>query len=474
MNSCYKWHVTIVEEFSSSSTSEEFSIRLKKKMDPVLFAVFCAILANSCHSSEVEEPSLTVVDLDDKALYFIIDELTFVDTLNLAVLHPILSDVANDVFRDKKTTDELNIMSHILAPHMSHRPIQDYQYGATGPIRVSKVRTALNIIENFGSSFGRISINYNYIKLRDRITLTRYLNKHASKTVKHLELRPINQAVLNELKTPFKQLEDLSIGFHSQRPGSSKRWNHLFPKIQRLSITISPVSGFDLVDCQFPLLKHLGLRISKSAWSKADQIENLVKINPTVESIELDAFYTQQFLDRMLQYLPNLQNLTLHSWNIESDSVRLDNVKNLNVATSNAKSINKLIIPQLESIEMHYSTNHSDKWIEFFNAHPHLLRLHMIESFTSNELPLNEFTESLPKLTDVTFLYTTKIPVDNIIKFIDNHAALQQFSFAYQVLEVLVKEFENETKKLKELYENNWTIKNFGYEGNKGLMFIKK
>lgn len=443
-------------------------------MGPFLFAVLCAILANSCRSSEVEEPNVNIFDLDDKALYLIIDELTFVETLNVATLHPTLADVANDVFRDKKTTDELNIMSHILAPHMSHRPIQDYQYGATGPIRVSKMRTALNILENFGSSIGRISINYNYIKLRDRITLTRFLNKHASKTVKHLELRPINQPVLNELKTPFKQLEDLTVGFHSQRPGSSKRWNYLFPRIQRLSITISPVSGFDLVDCQFPLLKHLGLRISKSGWSKADQIENLVKINPTIESVELDSFYTQQFLDRTLEYLPNLVNLTLQSWNIEDNPVTFDNVKNLNVATSNAKSINKLILPRLESIEMHYSTNHSDKWIEFFNAHPHLLRLHMVESFTSQQLPLNEFTESLPNLTDVTFLYTTKIPVDNIIKFIDCHAALRQFTFAYQVLEVLSQEFANDTSKLKQLYENDWIIKDFGYEGNKGLMFTKK
>lgn len=445
-----------------------------RKMGPILFAVFCAILANSCDSSEVEEPNVNLFDLDDRALYLIIDELSFVDTINLASLHPTLSDVANDVFRDKKTTDELNIMSHILAPHMSHRPIQDHQYGQTGPIRVSKVPTALRILETFGSAIGKISINYNYIKLRDRITITRFLNKHTAKTVKYLELRPINQAVLNELKTPFKQLEDLNVGFHSQRPGSSKRWNHLFPKIQRLSLTISPVSVFDLVDCQFPRLKHLGLRISKPAWSKADQIENLVKVNPTVESVELDSFYTQAFVDRMLEHLPKLENLTLSSWYIEGDSVKIENVKNLNVATSNAKTINKLTLPRLESIQMHYSSNHSEKWVEFFAAHPQLLRLHMVESFTSNELPLNNFTMSLPNLNDVTFLYTTKIPLDNIITFIDNHAALQQFSFAYQVLEVLVKEFENDTKKLKERYGENWTIKDFGYEGNKGLVFTRK
>lgn len=471
-------------------------------MRPVIFVLF-ALLISGCYSSDVDpndesnkvEPSdvplpheedtnelelpeevppytgMSLIELDESALYLIIKELNFRDTLVMADLHPILSEVANEVFKDKKPSYELRVTGH--SPILN-RPTRDYDFIMSGPIRVDDITRALSIIRHFGSSIEKITIDYTIIKRQDRKTISKYLREYAAKSVKVLKLHPINQSILNELSSPLKELEDLSVAFHSRLPGSSRRWNKLFPKLKRFSFTTYSKSKFNLINCEFPQLSHLTLRINKDSWNIIENAKTLIEKHSNIESLELGEFYTPDFAETVVEHMSKLTQLTLHSWNFGGEkTTTFSNLKNLILRTSNVKTPDTMVAPVLETLEMHFFPDQAEKekWTTFFNAHTHLTRLRLIESFTSHALPLNDFTANLQNLENVTFLYTTEISIDDIITFIDTHAKLEKFQFAHQVLD---NKFETDAQKLREKYGNDWEIKDFGYVGNKGLHFQKK
>lgn len=434
-------------------------------MSPISFVIL-ALLASNCYSSDVDSSEVNLVDLDEKALYVIIKQLNFTDTLNVAKTHPTLSDVANDVFRDKKSAYELQISGHSIFS----RPMRDYNFNLSGPIHVNNFPLTLNILKHFGRSIGKIVIDYQYFFVPERKTITKFLREYTSKSVKQLELNSVDRNVLNEFTLPFKALEQLSITYDAVRAGLSRRWNKLFPQLQRLSVHVYSKSGFSLIDCEFPHLKHLSLHVDKIAWNKTNHIEELIEKNPTVERFQLGGYYTPELMKHVIEHLPHIEHLALYSWNIGNDSIQFTNVKDLIVRTSNAQTIDKVKLPQLDALEMSYFPDHTEKWIEFFNGHAQLTRLRIVESFTSHALPLNEFTANLPNLIDVTLLYTTEISIDNIITFIDNHKNLQKLRIAHQILS---SKFQANAKTLRDRYSKDWTITDIGRIGNLGLMFQK-
>lgn len=411
---------------------------------------------------------LKIVDLNSNVLYLIFSQLDLEDLLSTVEAMPDFHHLVHEIFRRKYSTYGLQLKN---PPYASGQKLSvvvpsEKRFDVCG---ISDFD--LRVIRVFGYIFKKIKVDY---LLHPRWeTLTKFLNKYCSDTVKRLELTLIDQRNFNHLTATFKEVEEISCSIFSRSLNLKQPLNELFPKLRRLELELYTNSDYSLFHCELPNLEHLKATLTQS-WRKpeSDQIESLMQKNPNIRSIEIVGYaFPSNYIEKINQLLPNIENLTMTSVSISTDLVRFMNVKKFKIEQISRDSIGKLLLPNLKSIQFIYDSNYFEEWQQFFQKHSNITHL-QLEQESYGNVPVNQLFNNLPNLIDVNFVCVDGISVENIDRFIKNLSNLEKLQFSFREITA------DDERILRKHFENEWRINTFkqhyDYDKIKGFLFERK
>lgn len=241
----------------------------------------------------------------------------------------------------------------------------------------------------------------------------------------------------------------------------------MLPNVKRLKLDLHTNCDLQFINCELCHLEHLHL-IVNGPVKRDDQIEEFLKKNKQIQSIEIDR-YPAYYVDVIARILPNIYILTIHMLDIQNELTGFECVKHLTLFSVSVDSIARLSFPNLESLKLQYSPALVGVWIEFFKKHRTLKRLHLIEHFTGMKMQLLKITDELPNLMELSIECTSQVGAQTIEKCIENHGNLQKFQFA------ILNFKEEDAKRLKRRFENEWRLQEFTHASKwKGLQFERQ
>lgn len=393
------------------------------------------------------------LDLNNDVLFLILNEMNLFDLFNVVQVNPKFVDLAVEVIR-KNPSYKLTI--NLFKRKHTEKQFEVFDVG----IIIRNLQMGINILKYFGRGLRRLSIYYNEIEGPQLGILDQFINQYCTETVKQLELKFVNENVLNQLTVPFKEVEDLTCRIKSKNLNAFKPWNELFPKIRRFDLSFHSES-INFFDVEFPYLENFVLwSTGEGVKRNLEQFELFFKKNPTIQSVKIGLF--PDLLKQMAQ-LPKLENLTIDSYNFEDVPIYLESVQNM--VLQHLTSIKHFSLPNLNALTMHVSSGRYDAYIPFFKKHTELRRLHLNKILTkkSSEMRLDQLTLYLPNRVDVTVnfeFYSREIFIESITSFIESHRQLQIFNFITKIIEI------DDEKTLQQSFANEWSIEVFKHDSS--------
>lgn len=367
------------------------------------------------------------------------------DLFNVAQVNSRFANLAVEVLR-KNPDYKLKI--NLFKQKRTEKQFEEYDVG----IIIRDLQMAINMLKYFGSSLRRLSIYYNEIEGSQLDMLNQFVNQYCSETVKKLEVKFLDENVLNQLTMPFKEVEDLTCRIKSKNLKAFKPWNEFFPKLRRFRLSFHS-ENINFIDIEFPFLENFVLWTTDNGVKRnLEHFEWFFKINPTIQSAKIGLF---PGLLKHMAHLPKLENLRIDSYNLEDVSIHLESVKNF--VLPHLTSIKYFSLPNLNELTMHVSSGRYKAYIPFFKKHTELRRLHLNKILTkkSFEMRLDQLSIDLPNLVDVTVnfeSYSREILIESKTSFILNHRQLQTFNFITKIIEI------DDEIILRQSFTNEWNI----------------
>lgn len=213
-------------------------------------------------------------------------------------------------------------------------------------------------------------------------------------------------------------------------------------------------SDLSFIDCAYPGLDQLILIIAYGISINTEALQGLICKNPQIKIIESFGYFPLGFA-KVLESLPNLQNLTLNTLDIGNETLHLESVTIFKLTTSHINSFEHFSLPNLNKLIMCYTKESVNIWNEFFRRHTRLTQLEMVSSSIINgNDDLNQLTYHLTDLVDVEVQTNHYLGNEAIITFFQNNQKLQKFCFSIPT----DKFTENIEKTLRERLEIEWII----------------
>lgn len=468
-------------------------------MRPV-FLTLLAVLLSSCYfctkGSEINQNgnefrtiqrgNLTTefIDLDEDVLDIIFNPLELHELLYTAEVFPQLSGIIGDVFRRKYLNNGSLIKVYI---HLPDRSISSYH-----PRRAVKLidnvimtndrRDSISLLKYFGHFLENVIIQYNGINSDLKIINT-LLNKSCLETLKHLQLNFAEMNDMEQLKIPFKGVEEFSTFISKHKLKSSMKLNELFPNLRQLNLTLQRDVDISFIDGQFSHLNQFRFTVpsdgnAKKRMQLIKQLRGMLMRNPTIQSIDINFMYPPNFLKFLSRTMSNLEHLKLNNLVIDNfDPVKFDNVKSFvsKMSCLDVKHLHRLTLPSLESLEMWYSSKCFDKWIQFLSYHTQLRQLRIIgfSDLLENIPHLNALTTSLPNLRDLTVEAYFYNGTERIAWFIQNNKQFEKVHFKFRDRSI----HGRDVTALQQQLQDEWTvapIKYFRSDIIDGFAFMRK
>lgn len=401
---------------------------------------------NQTDSIENVKRKLKLTDLCLDVQYLIAERLDFEDLMYLVEAGPEFSPLAVEVFRRKYKNSKIQIFSARDDMYSWSRYREKLEDENRNNIYLSYLEMILNVFKHFGHIIKHVWIANHNINSNKSAIISKCINKYGN-GLTHLTIRSVLGETLEHFKVPFEKLEDLSL--QTDRfpiDNNILPFNQMFPNLRRLKLELAADSSYRFIECHF---KHLERLYASDIGRKGkERIESLIRENPQIRSIEL-VYFPTNYVNVINELLPTVENLTLYSLNI-SNEITMTHVKHF-ILYDIPESMAKLSFPQLETIAMIYTASEHNQWVDFFQRHRNINKLHLRQREYLNELkvPLVELTQHLSNLTEVTVELSHHLNIEVINQFLENHKQLQKFTyvktnFASEMQVALQERFENE------------------------------
>lgn len=387
-------------------------------------------------------------DLDNDVLYIIFYKLKWEEFLNVVQLNPRFHHIVHEVIRRKyKQIKQLRTRC------TQFDVIPRFEMNQT-QLEVHNIYIALNMLKYFGNSFSMIKFEYYDDLTATQINqISQYLNDYCTASVKTLELM-LRHDLFRQFTKPFDSVENLTIKADFGRLNETRPLSEIFPRLRRLTVWSELPVNYSFIRCEFQQLEHFSFFVNDLRDTmNRENIRELIRQNPTIRSIEPKIF-DPNLIEFIGHHLPNLENLTI--LDLGNDPIRLENVKNLKLIMSTIDSIDKISVPQLESLTIRFEQKNYNKFMDFLSNHAHRLhQLHVFNIFgsTLRDINVDARFASLTQLTEVTFdILLYNIGTENIVQFIENHRNLNRCTFLGDIIA------EEDQQTLCEQLESEWNI----------------
>lgn len=421
----------------------------------------------------------------------ILEELDFTSLLNVAQTNGLFSILATDVFNRKFSNYKIVLKNGLppIEPIESSDDMHDIILGISSDlveffdpfyvkedddrplvavsnkqIEILNFDLSLTVLKYFGHVIRNLEVDYSSMDMDRTKKINQAINKYCSNMLIQYDLQHCNENSMEKLTGPFVNVENVSIGSQlTKSTNESLPLDQLFPNIKNLYFDFLSELDESYTDCYMSHLEHLSIGIAKRSSEKNEpKFENLIKRNPHIFSIALDNI-SSKFLSIVNELLPNLQDLTLWTFEINRRSIHFENVKTFETQIGLYSSPVNITFSKLEELRMSLYIDGHHEWIDFFRNHSNLKRLHMKEILQNRmPLPFEELMAELPHLEEMSMRYKPNENVESIIVFLNNHKKLVKFE--------LIECSDADKAILRNKCEHEWSIHN--YRG--GLSFQRR
>lgn len=104
--------------------------------------------------------------------------------------------------------------------------------------------------------------------------------------------------------------------------------------------------------------------------------------------------------------------------------------------SSSAGSLDRILLPKLESLKCNYWPEFLSDWVKFFKNHRHLQKLEVNlgsnwdYTIAEGDIQLVKLTSDLPELVELTIDYSKSVNIEDVIIFTQNHPKLLKVTFS--------------------------------------------
>lgn len=317
---------------------------------------------------------------------------------------------------------------NLFKPKHDNRPEEE----KCDTIEIFNFQTAVEALKVFGSSMTKLQLDLAKADSNEAKTISKYINECCSKSLVEIKLDIQHGNPMIHWTIPFENVKRLSFGVKSlsNRP-NVPHLNEIFPKLQTISLYLGTKMR-SYFDCEFRHLEHLIIN-EQGSKGKDSYIYNLLKANPHIRNVSV--YKGRPMLLRKLnEELPLLESLTIQSFTDFPDDVHLKRLTKL-LLKETLEVPKHIHAPYLRELEMSFSSEYLNQWMQFLKTHNNLTRFHLNYWFIYHD-EFTQLTDNLPNLEEMTVsryqnaysgMDWTFPAVDTIIKFLDSHKQLQKF-----------------------------------------------
>lgn len=263
------------------------------------------------------------------------------------------------------------------------------------------------ILNYFGSSITKLYINLNNYPIS--FDIMQSIHKYCGETLFELELASCNEIEFTEIKTPFENVETLSIYSSKFANLNSKTLNftNIFPQLRSLTFFMSSVIEMNSIFQTYPNLEHLLIgvfdfknKISLNNFLQIDA-EHVFRLNPNISSLSLYGIQ-ESFLKKVNNILPNLRVLGLE--NLQRDSSDFDEISFKNVRSlktgymEQGAELRNTSFVKLDEFSISLAAQEVMAWEPIIYQHPELIKL-TLDLNWFGKAKIIKYAQHLPNLT---------------------------------------------------------------------------
>lgn len=331
-------------------------------------------------------------------------------------------------------------------------------------IQIFSFDLSLIVLKYFGRVIRSLEVVYSSMNMDRTKKINQAINKYCSKTLVQFDLQYCNENSLEKWTRPFVNVESVSIGSQlSISTNDTLSLDQLFPNLKNLYFDFLSKLDENYIDCHLSHLEHLYIGIAQRSREKIEpKFENLIKRNPHIFSIALDNI-SPKFLNTVNELLPNLQDLTLWTFETNGRSIHFENVKTFEMQFGLHSSPVNITFSKLEELRINFYIDRHHDWIDFAKNHSNLKRLHIKEIFRNKmPLPFEALMVEFPNLEEMSMQYKPNENVESLIAFLNSHGKLVKFE--------LIECSDADKAILRAGCEGEWLIQNY----REGLSFQRR
>lgn len=332
-------------------------------------------------------------------------------------------------------------------------------------INFENVDQILKIFKHFGHEIKRIKSDPCSWTLPLQVELIgKLISQYSSESLVDVEFEYSAAGLLEHITKPLVNVKSVAfLNYCSLRfKENPLRTNELFPAVRRL--TLNPLVDDDFIhfDFHMPNLEHVSLERSGRSY-----FPHFLMKNPQIRSISLYSA-TPDFLQKVNDFLPQLETLKISQFELLNGSIQFPNVTKF-VTHGYYTTPANLHFPRLQTLHADFSSRHFDDYVQFFNEHNHLTRLH----FEVFEMKIfdSQFQQLTTNLTDLKELTLQRLAglsqehnlnSSSIVEFLKSHVKVHQLN--------IINFPKHREAELQEQLDGEWDAKII----NHGLSFQRK
>lgn len=403
---------------------------------------------------------MQLTDMNTDCMILIFNEMDFDSFINIAQTNKALRDLAVDGFRRKFANKTIIFEDYEVNPskhtglfsgawekpnHKISNSIIDEDQ-----IKVRDYTTIMNTLHIFGSLIQRIKLVYNYAESSKSKAITSSLNNYCADSLIELQLDNSLDIDFDFMSKPFQKLNHIIFGgtlnaILPQENYPTLAIDKVFPQVRQLTLN-RLMFGPSYPIFVLPNLQHVNVHVA-NGYDHFAMV--LIERNPKIQSINFNE-PTINLLNATSQFLLNLENLTVSSYPFGFNTFHFESVTKFDVDNVYPENFAFSHLQELTMKCYHQKCNH---WIDFFQHHNNLTRLHIDDSnINDNQFKLITDLMNLVEMS-VTYLQGEPLQVGTIIRFMENHNNLMKFSLG------TCRSTDKEI--LQTNFENQWNITNY-------------
>lgn len=275
---------------------------------------------------------MEIFDLSNDCQLLVCEMLNLPELLTLTEVNERFIPIVENILHRRFLKKSVTIVG--LYPNGGKISQKFYTHETENDIRIQYFETATKLLKKFGYLVKNLRLEHYFMPSNDLTLIYQLVNLHCSKTLTELYMDNDVEDVLTEFIVPFEKVESVTLnGIFKRLHNDKLSFSGIFPALRKLTHKMGSILDMRWVDENIPHLEHVHVNIWKyghvTGCFSEDVVIRLLKSNEQIKKLEFGD-PTMSVLLAAHEYLPNLQNIEVHSFTKnEFEDIKFDNLNKI-------------------------------------------------------------------------------------------------------------------------------------------------